>query len=75
VEFATPFAIATVVGLSLAAWLGERYLAGFVDRVSFAAGIALPAVAAGISIVIVTAAAALRHLRYALALQPAEALR
>lgn len=75
VEFAAPLASAMLVGLPLAAWLGERYLAGFVDRVDFGAGVLLPSIAAGISMVIVTAAAALRHLRQALALQPTEALR
>jgi putative ABC transport system permease protein len=75
IEFAAPLAISIAVGLPLAAWRGERYLAGFVDRVDFGTGIVLPSVAAGILMAIITAAAALRHLRQALALQPTEALR
>jgi putative ABC transport system permease protein len=74
-EFAAPIAIAIAVGFPLAAWLGERYLAGFVDRVGFVAGVVAPSVAAAMLIMIVTAGAALRHLRQALSLQAREALR
>ena len=60
---------------TLAAWLGEMYLGSFVDRVDPASGLAGPLTAAAAVTLAVTALAALRHVRQALALQPIEALR
>lgn len=74
-EFVVPLLIAAVVGLPTGAWLGQRYLAGFVDRVDAGSGIVVPMFAACAAILLVTAIAALRHVRLALTLQPAEALR
>lgn len=74
-EFIVPLIIGLAVGLSLGAWLGWRYLAGFVDRVDMGSGIVGPMVAACAAIVAVVALAALRHVRQALTIQPAEALR
>lgn len=74
-EFAVPLLVSAVVSLPLAVWLGERYLTGFVDRVAVGVGIAMPIAVACAALLIVTAVAALQHLRQALALQPTEALR
>ncbi len=74
-EFAMPLLIAVVTGLPVAAWLGERYLRDFVDRVGPGEGIALPLVVGTAVSVAITAIAATRHVRRALALQPIEALR
>lgn len=73
-EFTAPLLIAVIVGLPIAAWLGQRYLAGFVDRVGSFLGLVLPLLAAVVLTVIITALAAMRHVRMALALQPIEAL-
>jgi ABC-type lipoprotein release transport system permease subunit len=75
VEFVPPLLVAAVIGLPLAAWLGERYLAGFVDRVDAATGLVLPLAIAGAATVFVTTLATLRHVRQALAIQPIEALK
>ena len=74
-EFAIPLLIATGLGLPLAAWLGQQYLEGFVDRVDLFNGVVLPTMAATTATLFVTAFVALRHLRQAVALQPVEALR
>jgi putative ABC transport system permease protein len=74
-EFAVPLLVALAVGLPLGAWLGERYLAGFVDRVSVGSGIVVPALIACAAIFLVLVIAAWRHVRQALNLQPVEALR
>jgi hypothetical protein len=74
VEFAIPLLVAAAVSLPLAASLGARYVSGFVDRVEFGPGIALPILAASAAILGITAVAALRHVRQALAIRPAEAL-
>jgi len=74
-EFAGPVLIAALFGLPLAAWLGELYLADFVDRVDSSVGLVAPLLTAGTATVVVTALSALRHVRLALALQPIEALR
>ena len=74
-EFAGPVLIAALLGLPLAAWLGEFYLADFVDRVDSGVGLVAPLLAASMATVVVTALSALRHVRLALALQPIEALR
>jgi hypothetical protein len=73
-EFAWPFLVAALVGLPLAAWLGELYLSGFVERVSTAQGLAVPLAVAAIATLLTTMLALLRHLRQALALRPVEAL-
>ncbi|MDB5972213.1 MAG: hypothetical protein JWQ90_4663 [Hydrocarboniphaga sp.] len=73
-EFAAPLLIAAMVGAPLAAWLGHTYLAGFVDRVGVVPGLVLPLLAAAIATVLITALAAQRHVRLALALHPIEAL-
>jgi putative ABC transport system permease protein len=73
-EFAPPLLLATLVALPLAAWLAQRYLAGFVDRIDTASGIGWPLAAAAVLMLLVVAAATLRHVRLALALRPIEAL-
>jgi hypothetical protein len=73
-EFAAPLMIAVAIGVPIAAWLGGRYLKGFVDRVNMVEGVALPLLAAVALLVVITALAATRHVRGALALQPVEAL-
>jgi putative ABC transport system permease protein len=73
-EFAAPLVIAVAVGLPIAIWLGERYLRGFVDRVDLAEGVGLPLLVGTVVSVLITAMAATRHVRGALALQPIEAL-
>jgi len=74
-EFAAPLLAAAAIGLPLAAVLGQRYLAGFVDRVDAANGLAWPLGLASLATLCVTALAALRHVRQALAIEPIEALR
>jgi putative ABC transport system permease protein len=73
-EFAAPLLIAVAVDLPIAAWLGQRYLAGFVDRVGSFLGLVLPLLVALLLTMTITALAAMRHVRTALALQPIEAL-
>lgn len=73
-EFVPPLLIAAVIGLPLATWLGERYLAGFVDRVDAGVGLVMPMAIAGAATLFVTTLATLRHVRQALAIQPIEAL-
>jgi hypothetical protein len=73
-EFAAPLLGAALVALPLAAWIGARYLDGFQDRVTWLPGLAAPLLAALAATLLVTAAACLRHVRQALALQPIEAL-
>jgi hypothetical protein len=74
-EFVAPLSIALAIGLPIGAWLGWRYLAGFVDRVSVASGILFPALVACAAILLVVGISALRHVRQALMIQPVEALR
>lgn len=74
-EFAGPLLIAALFSLPLSAWLGELYLSDFVERVDHGLGLVAPLAAASIATLLVTALAALRHVRLALALQPIEALR
>jgi putative ABC transport system permease protein len=74
-EFVLPLLVALAVALPSGAWLGQRYLAGFVDRVGLVSGIVVPMLVACAAILLVTAIAALRHVRQALKLQPVEALR
>jgi len=70
-----PLLVGLAIGLSLGAWVGARYLAGFVDRVGFGTGVIVPMVAACAAILAVVALAAMRHVRQALTIQPVEALR
>lgn len=74
-EFAVPLLVAIAVGLPIGAWLGQRYLAGFVDRVDTGLGVVVPTLTACFAIVLVLALAALRHVRQALNVQPIESLR
>jgi putative ABC transport system permease protein len=74
-EFAAPLLIAAVIGVPIAAWLGQRYLDGFVDHVGSFLGLVVPLLAAVLLTLIITAFAAMRHVLTALALQPIEALR
>ncbi|MBT9504678.1 MAG: FtsX-like permease family protein [Burkholderiaceae bacterium] len=73
-EFSAPLAVAALLTLPLAGWLGLLYLDGFVDRVGIKAGLAAPLALASALTLLTTALAALRHVRQALALQPIEAL-
>ncbi len=74
-EFAVPLVVALVAGVPVGAWLGRRYLSGFVDRVDPGTGIVVPLLVACAAILLVTAIAALRHVRQALSIQPVEALK
>jgi len=73
-EFAAPLLIAVAVGVPIAAWLGQRYLRGFVDRIGSLEGLVLPLLVAVFLTLLITVLAAMRHVRVALALQPIEAL-
>ena len=73
-EFGMPLAAAALAALPLAGWLDWRYLDGFRDHVAAPAGLGAALVAAAVATTLVTALAALRHVRQALALQPIEAL-
>jgi putative ABC transport system permease protein len=74
-EFAMPLLIAAMVGVPLAAVLGLHYLGGYVDRVDTLSGVVLPLFAAALATALITALAAQRHARLALALQPIESLK
>jgi putative ABC transport system permease protein len=74
-EFVSPLLVALVIGLPFAAWLGERYLAGFVDRVDVESGLILPLAMASAATLVSITLATLRHVRQALAIQPIEALK
>ena len=74
-EFVVPLFVGLAVGLALGAWLGWRYLAGFVDHVNPVAGVVGPMLAACVAIIAVVALAAMRHVRQALTIQPVEALK
>jgi hypothetical protein len=73
-EFAAPLLCSLAICLPLSAWLGEQYLATFVDRVGFTQGVILPLIVAGLVSIAITLIAAARHVRIALALRPVEAL-
>lgn len=75
IELATPLLVASVVGLPLAFWLGQRYLDDFVDRASFAIGLVLPLIVASAATLLITIIAGAHHAKAALDLQPIEALR
>ena len=71
-EFSTLFLVASFIGLPVAAWLGERYLAEYVDRAPigfWALAIALVCTA------LVAALAATRHLFRAMTIAPMRVLR
>lgn len=74
-EFLVPMLSAAALGLPLAAYLGWLYLGGFEEQASLGRALVLPLALACFLTLAVTALAALRHLRQALALQPIEALR
>jgi putative ABC transport system permease protein len=74
IEFAAPLLVAAAFALPLAAWIGQQYLNGFVDRVDLLSGLTLPLFAASIATLLITSLAALRHVRQALAIKPIEAL-
>ena len=74
VEFALPLLAAAAIALPLGAWLGWLYLQGFQDRVAAVPALAAVLCAALLATIFVTALAAWRHLRQALALRPIEAL-
>ena len=71
-EFVPLLAGAAVVGLPLAAWLGQAWLQNFTERSPTVLWV-LPA--ALLALVAMTALAALRHVRIAMAMRPATALR
>ena len=73
-ELGTPLLVAAVCALPLAGWIGWNYLQGFQERVAPAQCLASTLVAALAGTLLVTALAALRHVRQALALRPVEAL-
>ena len=73
-EFGVPLLAAGVVALPLAGWIGWRHLSDYQERATLSAGLAAPLLAAAAVTALVTALAALRHVRQALALQPIEAL-
>ncbi|WP_374348484.1 FtsX-like permease family protein [Chitinimonas sp.] len=73
-ELLWPLLLASTIGLGLAAPLGQRYLADFVERASMPVGLALPLALAALFTVFVVTLAAWRHIRLALALQPIAAL-
>jgi putative ABC transport system permease protein len=73
-EFGVPLLAAGVVALPLAGWIGWLYVSDYQERSTLSAGLAAPLLAAAAVTALVTALAALRHMRQALALQPIEAL-
>jgi len=74
-EFAGVLAVACAVGLPLAAWLSQQYLATFVERAPMGPFSLWVLLAATALLVAVTALAVARHLHAALALRPLQALR
>jgi putative ABC transport system permease protein len=74
VEFALPLLAAAVIALPLGGGLGWLYLQGFQDRVAPGATLAGMLCTALLGTILVTALAAWRHVRHALALRPIEAL-
>lgn len=74
-EFVAPLTAALVAGVLIGDFLGVRYLAGFVDRVSLGTGLVIPTLISIAAILLVIAVAAMRHVRQALNVQPVEALR
>jgi len=74
-EFAGVLAVACAVALPVAAWLSQRYLAGFVERAPVGPFSLRVLLAATALLAVVTALAVARHLFAALALRPLDALR
>ncbi|MFZ2989640.1 FtsX-like permease family protein, partial [Ideonella sp.] len=74
-DFALPMLLAMATALPLAAWLGQGYLADFVERIGPVEGLLLPLAVATLLTGLATVVAAWRHARLALRLQPIEALR
>ncbi len=73
-EFVGVLAVACAIALPLAAWLSQRYLAGFVERAPVGPVSLWVLLAATVLLVTVTTLAVARHLRAALALRPLQAL-
>ena len=73
-EFLPPLAVAAVLALPLATWLGWHYLAGYADRVALLARAGLPLLAALAVIGPVLVLTLAQQLRTALRIQPVEAL-
>ncbi len=73
-EFAGVLAVACLVALPVAAWLSQRYLAGFVERAPVGPFSLWVLLAATALLAGVTALAVARHLHAALALRPLQAL-
>lgn len=74
-EFALVAGTGCLIGLPVAAWLAQTWLAAFVERAPMGPFAALPLAATVALLALVTAAAVWRHLRAAFALRPIEALR
>lgn len=73
-EFAGVLAAACAVALPAAAWLSQRYLAGFVERAPVGPFSLWVLLAVAALLAVVTALAVARHLHAALALRPLRAL-
>ncbi len=74
-EFRTPSALAALLSLPLAAWLGALYLGSYQERVAPLPGLLVPLLGATALTLSVLATALWRHTRLALQLRPIEALR
>ncbi|HEY4079907.1 MAG TPA: FtsX-like permease family protein [Burkholderiaceae bacterium] len=74
-EFATVAGLGGLIGLPLAAWLAQAWLAGFVERAPMGPFALLPLLLTVVTLALVTLLAVLRHLRAAFALRPILALR
>ncbi|XHS76416.1 ABC transporter permease [Burkholderiaceae bacterium UC74_6] len=74
-EFAMVAGTGCLIGLPVAAWLAQAWLAAFVERAPMGPFAALPLTATVALLALVTTAAVWRHLRAAFALRPIEALR
>ena len=74
-EFAAVAGLGCLVGLPVAAWLGEAWLSSFIERAPMGPLALGPLLLTVIALAVVTLLAVLRHLRAAFALRPIEALR
>lgn len=73
-EFAAVAGFGCLIGLPVAAWAAQAWLAGFVERAPMGPFALLPLLATLALLAAVTALAVLRHLRAAFALRPIQAL-